>query len=56
MGIVRPRPAIRSRQIRIIQARLADHYALMAQYEAEGMPRDEASKKAMAEVLKRKYR
>lgn len=56
MGLVRPRPAIRSKQIRIIQARLADHHALMTQYEADGMPRDEASKKAYDEVKNRKYR
>jgi hypothetical protein len=37
-----------------IRDRLRRHAALMAQYEAEGMTREEASKRAFAEVTKRK--
>lgn len=50
MGIIRPRPAIRKREIRTIEARLAEHARLMAQYEAQGMDRTAASARAYADI------
>jgi len=52
MGIAIPRPIMGSAEIRTVTNRLALHAKLMAQYEAEGMTRAEASKKAFTETTR----
>jgi hypothetical protein len=46
MGLAIPRPAMRQGEERKVRARLVRHSELTAQFVAEGMSRDEASKKA----------
>jgi len=46
MGIINPRPAIRKAGIRRVEQSLARHAELMARFEAEGLSREEASRKA----------
>jgi hypothetical protein len=47
MGIVIPRPPMRGKERRTIEANLKRHHELMKQFEAEGLDRNEASSKAM---------
>jgi hypothetical protein len=46
MGLAIPRPAMRKGEERKVRARLQRHVELTAQFQAEGLSRDEASKKA----------
>lgn len=46
MGIINPRPAMRSSERKAVQKRLEDHAKFMAQFEAEGFSRNEASRRA----------
>jgi hypothetical protein len=46
MGLAIPRPAMRKGEERQVRARLTRHVELTAQFQAEGLSRDEASKKA----------
>ena len=52
MGIVVPRPQMRSRERRTIEARLRYHHDLMTKFESEGMSREAASDKAFAQIKK----
>lgn len=47
MGIAIPRPQMRSRERRNIEARLRRHAELMRELEERGMPRRDASSEAM---------
>lgn len=51
MGIIIPRPPMRSREKRIIRRRLKLHAELMAKYQTEGMSKEAASKRAYADVM-----
>jgi hypothetical protein len=56
MGILgQPRPAMRKGERRIVEQRLARHANIMRQLEAEGMSRENASRKAF-EIVRRKIR
>lgn len=50
MGIINPRAAMRTVGRRRLEANLRRHAELMAKYEAAGMSRDEASRKAYVEM------
>lgn len=50
MGIVNPRPAMRSAERRSIENRLRLHEDFMARLQAEGLPKDAASRKAFMMV------
>lgn len=54
MGIVNPRPAMRCREERRVRNVLAKHHKLMTALEAEGMTREEASKKAYGIITRKK--
>ena len=53
MGIIIPRPQMRSKENRTIIDRLARHNQLTVKYEAEGLNRKAASAKAYAEITGR---
>jgi transcription elongation factor Elf1 len=55
-GIVNPRPAMRRREERNIYDSLKRHKELMDKYVAEGMSPEDASKKAMDEIKRKKGR
>lgn len=50
MGIAIPRPQMRKKERRTIEANLARHHDLMKKYEADGLDREAASEKAMQEL------
>lgn len=54
MGIAIPRPQMRQRERRIIEATMARHSELMTKFEADGMSRQEASAKAYEQVQQEK--
>jgi len=51
MGIFNPRPQMRKRERRVIEARLARHAELMREHESAGMSREDASRQAMRDLL-----
>ena len=55
MGIAVPRPAMRAQGRRFLERRLARHAELMKQFVAEGMSRDDASRKAYDIVKSEKF-
>lgn len=55
MGIANPRPAMRSREARVVALKLRFHANLMDELVAGGMDRAEASRVAMEEVRKRDF-
>ena len=50
MGIAIPRPQMRKKERRTIEENLKRHWDLMNKYILDGLPRDEASAKAMKEL------
>lgn len=52
MGIVIPRPPMRARERRTIEAQLNYHHDLMTKFIADGMSREDASAKAYEQVKK----
>lgn len=54
MGIIVPRPAMRSKERRAINEHLRRHGELMKQYLADGLSRTEASAKAYEDLTGRK--
>ena len=52
MGIVVPRPQMRSKERRTIEARLRYHSDLMAKFQAEGMSPTDASTRAYEQLKK----
>lgn len=54
MGLAVPRPAMRARERRTIEANLRLHAAAMKELQAAGMSRDEASRAALILVRAKK--
>lgn len=52
MGIVNPRPAIRKAGIRKTEAKLKEHARRMAEFEAQGIDRTTASRRAYEDMQK----
>lgn len=50
MGIVIPRPQMRSKERRTIEGHMKRHYELMKEYEAKGLSKAEASAAAMKDL------
>lgn len=50
MGIAIPRPQMRAKERRTVEANLKRHHELTKEYEAQGMTRQDASEKALKEM------
>ncbi len=53
-GIINPRPAMRRKEERDTHKKLEQHYKLMSEYIAQGMSKEEASRKAFEEITGKK--